>query len=178
MQKRWQFFIILAVLALTLYNILPTVFYYSKPLKKPIGETEALAAGKSILNRVNSLEEASCDWLGAYLKELGQPALSLKSTDGAQLELTFDTIQKANLVKKYLPRAANLVPFAPAKFSLQKAADPKTILLKREIPLRFEAQKPQNYFHYASKFQINGQPTDFYRQIVFDRAANLASAGS
>ena len=31
-QKRWQFYLIIAVLVLTLYNILPTIFFYSKPL--------------------------------------------------------------------------------------------------------------------------------------------------
>ena len=35
-QKKWQSFLILAVIALTLYNILPTLFYYCKPLKNPM----------------------------------------------------------------------------------------------------------------------------------------------
>ncbi len=35
-QKKWQFYLIIAVIVLTIYNILPTVFYYSKPLKSPI----------------------------------------------------------------------------------------------------------------------------------------------
>ena len=40
-QKRWQFYLILAVLVLTLYNILPTLFYYTKPLGAPIDQSRA-----------------------------------------------------------------------------------------------------------------------------------------
>ena len=40
-QKRWQYYLIVAVIFLTIYNILPTVFYYTKPLKSPIDEKKA-----------------------------------------------------------------------------------------------------------------------------------------
>ena len=40
-QKTWQRYFIAAIILLTLYNILPTVFFYSKPLKSPIDEPRA-----------------------------------------------------------------------------------------------------------------------------------------
>lgn len=40
-KKNWQLYLILVVIALTIYNILPTVFYYSKPLKSAITKERA-----------------------------------------------------------------------------------------------------------------------------------------
>ena len=53
-RKRWQTFLILAVVVLTVYNILPTIFYYAKPLKKPISQKEAEKVALNIVDRVNS----------------------------------------------------------------------------------------------------------------------------
>ena len=65
-QKRWQFVVILLVLFLTLYNILPTIIYYSKPLKSPIGEKEAVSIEQDIASRVNGLEPEAKDWLESF----------------------------------------------------------------------------------------------------------------
>ena len=51
-QKRWQFYLIVAVMALTLYNILPTVFYYTKPLGSPIVEGRAKEVAVGTMDRV------------------------------------------------------------------------------------------------------------------------------
>jgi SecD/SecF fusion protein len=58
MQKRTklQFWIITLVIILTIYNILPTVFYYSKPLKEPINAKQAGYVSKGISARVTELE--------------------------------------------------------------------------------------------------------------------------
>ena len=53
-QKRWQFFLILAVIILTLINILPTVFYYTKPLSQPIDAKRAENVAEAIVERVNN----------------------------------------------------------------------------------------------------------------------------
>ena len=56
-KKKFSFILIILILALTIYNILPTIFYYSKPLKKPISHKEALVTSKRIESRVNILEK-------------------------------------------------------------------------------------------------------------------------
>jgi len=58
-QKRWQLVLIVAVIVITFYNILPTIFYYTKPLKEPINAPKAEQVAQQIAQRVNSLEEDS-----------------------------------------------------------------------------------------------------------------------
>ncbi|MDB6081203.1 MAG: hypothetical protein JWO53_475, partial [Chlamydiia bacterium] len=65
-QKRWQFAIILIVFLLTLYNILPTIIYYSKPLKSPITEKRAEDIAKDVADRVNQLEPQAKEWIGSF----------------------------------------------------------------------------------------------------------------
>lgn len=49
-QKKWQVWLIIAVMTLTLYNILPTVFYYSKPLKNLLAKKRLWRLRKALLN--------------------------------------------------------------------------------------------------------------------------------
>ena len=65
-QKRWQLFVIVAVLLLTLYNILPTIIYYSKPLRDPIGLERAEVVSNQIAARVNQLEKNAEEWIASY----------------------------------------------------------------------------------------------------------------
>ncbi len=176
MQKRWQFFVILAVILLTVYNILPTVFYYYKPLKNPISQTEAQTIGKAILKRVNSLEDSNLEWLKSYIKLLNVKPKTIAFIDHAHIKLTFEKISEANFVKKYLPRAAALISFAPAQLTLEKNSDPKTIVIKREVPVHFDLDKSKNYFKFDAKFEANGVPTTLYKELVFDRVSILASS--
>ena len=41
-QKKWPLVLILSVVALTIYNILPTIFYYAQPLKSAVCEEEGM----------------------------------------------------------------------------------------------------------------------------------------
>ena len=61
LKKRWQFWSILIVLVLTVYNILPTLFYYSKPLKSIVNQKQAFDISKGIAKRVNNLQNDSID---------------------------------------------------------------------------------------------------------------------
>src|SRR3989304_1934525 len=69
-RKRWQLYLIVVVVLLTIYNILPTIFYYSKPLHEPIGEREGNRVALSIAKRVNSLEGDAIDWLRSFFRLL------------------------------------------------------------------------------------------------------------
>src|ERR1700678_1649683 len=78
-QKKWQFFLILAVLVLTIYNILPTLFYYSKPLKNPISEQQAEEIRSSIVQRVADLETDAKDWISSFSSTLGLKPQAIQS---------------------------------------------------------------------------------------------------
>ena len=76
--KRWQISLIVVVLLLTLYNILPTLFFYSKPLNEPIGAKQATQIAKTATSRVNSLEKQTENWVYSFAKLL---KVKVKSVD-------------------------------------------------------------------------------------------------
>jgi len=69
-RKRWQHLLILGVLFLTVYNILPTVFFYSKQLKNPVTKEDSTKISSEIMQRVNRLEDEATSWLGSFCKSL------------------------------------------------------------------------------------------------------------
>ncbi len=171
-QKKWQLALIVTVLALTLYNILPTVFYYTKPLSSPIDEQRAKGIAHSITNRVNSLETDSQEWLNAFCKQLGVKPLTLTfnpATPGFY-QLTFKTDADAELFAKFLPKAGNRIPFAPSKLQLSDI-EGKTVTVKREINVHLQTD---GLYQFAKKFDDKGQVTPEYRELVYDRVKELA----
>jgi SecD/SecF fusion protein len=178
-QKRWQFFLIVAVVVLTLYNILPTIFYYAKPLKEPVDQVRAQEVAASIAERTNSLEDYSKEWLASFSKLLGVKARSieLNSQDNRYYQLTFDTTREADLFKRFLPRAGEMVAFAPAQLSLHTGVgieDPKTVTVERRVGVHLKEEDLEKIFQYAPKFEANGQVSPLYQQLVYDRVLLLA----
>ena len=106
-QKRWHLYLILAVILLTVYNILPTIFYYAQPLRKSIGEKEGINVAKAIIERVNGLEEFTVSWLAAQSKNLGlKPVeIALDSEDPRLAKVTFRTEKDAHFFAETLNRA-------------------------------------------------------------------------
>lgn len=177
-QKRWHFYLILAVLLLTIYNILPTVFYYTKPLRKPIAEKEGIEVAQAIVERVNQLEDFTLSWLRAQSKNLGlKPTeITLDSEDPRLAHITFRSSKDATLFAQTLYRAGALIPFVPAQLN----ADPqsweggsKKVTVQRHIGIHFDPQKLTDYFHFVPKTQ-GGEVTEEYRTLINDRVVQLA----
>ena len=103
-QKRWQFTLITVVILLTIYNILPTVLFYTKPLKNPILEKQALTIAKTAVERVNSLEEQSKNWLQSFnqLLDIKASSIELNTKNPQLIHLNFPTEKQADTFKKYL----------------------------------------------------------------------------
>ena len=79
--KRWSLILIALVILLTIYNVLPTVLFYTKPLKKPIDEKRAYEVAHRAASRVNHLEIETVDWLKSFNKLLGIRARSIDIDD-------------------------------------------------------------------------------------------------
>lgn len=175
-QKRWQLYLILAVLAWTVINILPTVFYYSKPLKDPINEKRAEQVAMQIIDRVDSLEENSKEWLKAFGKVLKANPESIKLRDGDPgiFEVVFKSSEEAERFKHFLPQAGALIPFTPAQLGLFPATDvnEKTVLVSRQIGVHLDPNEASNLFHFIPK-ESNGKISDAYRQLIYERASHL-----
>lgn len=179
-QKRWQFYLIVAVMALTLYNILPTIFYYTKPLNSPIDEGRAKEVATQTMHRVNHLEDEAIDWVHSFahlLKVKPTKVSSLPENPGL-IEVTFPTAKEASKFKQFLPRAGAYIPFVPAQLELYKGNEnPETVLVERRIGVRFDpAADLTQLFHYAPKQDDQGKFSQGFQDIMIDRASNLALA--
>lgn len=178
--KRWQVYLIIALVVLTVYNILPTLFFYSNSLSKPISEKEALQTTASLTKRINSLEQQSIEWLYSYCKLLRvKPAsISIETQNPAHILIRFASQSDANYFAQHLPRSGELIPFAPAQlslYSLQSDSESGAIVtVQRKIPIHFDTAKNGEFFQFSQKFNAQEEPTPPYKNIVFDRLFEIA----
>ncbi|MBS0603703.1 MAG: protein translocase subunit SecD [Verrucomicrobia bacterium] len=179
-QKKWQRYLIIAVIALTIYNILPTVFFYSKPLKAPVDAKRSQAIAEQILDRVNELEPQSEEWISSFcsLLQVKPVSVAINQQLPQFVSVSFKNTDDANKFRQYLPRAGALVPFVPAQLTLYDPMDTanKTVLVQRRIPIHFDAKQLNNYTQFAEKFDAQHNPTPLYRALVEDRAMQVGVA--
>ncbi len=180
-QKRWnwQGLLIGAALALTVYNILPTLFYYARPLKHPVQQPQAEHIAKEIAKRVHSLEEESRLWLASFCDLLGLKPKELNSSSemGGLYQILFASEQDAALFRRYLPRAGALIGFPPAQLRLVPTIDgqnPARVAIQRSGSLSLAPSKVQELFEFSPKWDAEGNPTDLYRSLVLDRLLEVA----
>ncbi len=177
--KRWHVYLIAAVLILTLYNILPTLFFYSKPLKSTIDPKRADAIVVRMADRVNSLEQESKEWVESFAKliHVKPHSVQLDPNNPELLQVKFNELSQANLFRKLLPRAGSLIPFQPAQLAVYDQ-DPssKTVVLQRRIPIHLARKDLSSYFQYSTIKDREGNPTEFYRTLVHDRITVLGTA--
>jgi SecD/SecF fusion protein len=140
-QRKWHLALIVAVIGLTIYNIIPTLLFYTKPLKTPIGQAQAEQIAQEIAERTDQLQNDSIEWLKSYCNLLNIKPLSL-SREGQLFSLVFAKNEDATLLRKYLPRAGSLIPFFPAQLGIAPSSDnPKEVLVQRRIPLQLSTEK-------------------------------------
>ncbi|HSX12615.1 MAG TPA: protein translocase subunit SecD [Rhabdochlamydiaceae bacterium] len=178
-QKRWQRFLIFGVILLTVYNILPTVFYYTKSLKSPIDQTKAAAISQTITQRVDSLEEDTKQWLKSFCKLLGIKPVSIafSAQNPEFYSIAFSSAQDAAKFRTYLPRAGSLISFVPKQLSLYDSSTTgNNVIVQRKIPLHFSKESWKDYFQFAKKINEQGQPTFVYRTLIDDRSLQLGIA--
>ena len=181
-RKRWQMFIILAVVVLTFYNILPTIFYYSKPLKKPITKQEAQKVSLAIVNRVNELEKFTISWLKAQSKNLGlkPTSISIDSQDPRLARVKFRKAEEANFFSQILSRAGNLITFDPARLYPARMGgddvDNSTVIVERRIGVHLNPSQSDSYFHFVQKVTDKGAVSKEYQELIGERVISLAKS--
>jgi SecD/SecF fusion protein len=181
-QKRWQLYLILAVIALTLYIILPTVFFYSKPLHSPIDEKRAEKIAENIVTRWDNLEADTLDWLQAFSLHIGVNPISIQidTNDPQLIVVDFPTLEEANRFRQLLSQAGSMIPFVPKQLELYEGSrareDLKSVLVVRQVGMRMDKSDISQTFRYAPKFEDNGKINSFYRMVIEDRASLVAYA--
>ncbi len=180
-QKRWQLYLIISVLLITLYNVLPTVFFYSKPLKEPVGLEQSHQVAGQIVDRIDVLEPQSVEWLESFAKllQVHPNAITLRESDPRFIDVTFTNAADAQRFKAVLPEAGKRIPFLPAQLRLGKevASDQgTTIVVERRIGVHLDQTDIDQLFQFTTRFDAQGTPTPLYKALVIDRVAHLAAA--
>lgn len=175
--KRWQIALIITVLLLTLYNILPTIFYYIRPLDKTIDAKEASYIAREAKERVNRLEQESIDWVHSFasLLKIKVKSIEIDKALPQEILVTFPTEKEALIFKKYLPRAGFSIPFYPAKLSLAESAaneNTKTVAIQRQIPIHFNDD--MTGFSYTPLSLDNKEIAPLHLEVTKDRLSCLA----
>ena len=163
-QKKWPLVLILSVIALTIYNILPTIFYYAQPLKSAVCEEEGMKVAVSVAERLNSMEKDARDWLDSYcnLLRIKPASISLDRDNPQLIRVQFSKTDDANRLRSFLPRAGALIPFVPAQLSvLQDDASSKTVTVQRRIPFHFD----QSTIEQSFILLLNYWKMETYRQL-------------
>lgn len=169
--RKWQFLCILAVTLLTVYNIIPTLFFYSKALHSPVSKEQSVGIVNDIQNRVNHLEKETVDWLESYCKliDVAPSKIVLNPENPQWVSVQFSKAEHANRLRSLLPRAGALIPFAPAKLSVSAIdGNPNSVLVQRQIPCHLNPD--------AGLFSWNSKNSPEYKKIIIDRAAQIVHA--
>lgn len=178
-QKRWQLFLIIAVLVLTLYNILPTIFFYTKPLKETIDAPRAEQVAYQAVERVNQLGSDAKEWLASYSHLLGlkPTSIDLVTTNPGLIQVTFKSDKDAALFKRFLPQAGPLIPFIPAQLGLApegSLASANQVLVERNVAVELDPSQLDQIFQFTPKYTADHKIADFYRDIINDRVTQVA----
>ena len=182
-KKKWHLTLILAVAALTVYNTLPTVIFYTKPLKESVGEERANEISAQVADRINSLEDESVQWLTSFcdLLQVKPLKIALSKENPERINISFTDARDAQTLRTYLPRAGALISFTPAQLSLYgdpSQGEETVVTVKRTVPVHIEKDSLSANFQFSKKFDENGSPTALYRALTFDRVGQIALAAT
>ncbi len=177
--KKWRLPLIIIILALTFYNIFPTLFYYSKPLRSQVNEKMAKNIAHKSIDRILSLEGFSIKWIKSFCNLINVNPNSIKiNQDSLEMQVEFTKVEDARKFKKFLPKAGSLINFSPAQLSLskqEKEGEGKVVFLQRQIPSIEKNINKESLFSFGYKKDDKGLITDFFKEIVFDRTNEIAN---
>lgn len=179
--KRWHLILIVTVIFLTIYNVLPTIIYYSKPLSKPLDQKEAMHVASQALHRLDSLEKESHKWLASFTKNLGLKPKSIQTLEGNPqlIEVHFQTSKDAKKFKAFLPRAGALISFVPAQLSLAPQVNdrPNVVVVERKISFSSRNSSAEDWISFIPKKEADAWNPK-YQELIFDRFSQIAKAFS
>lgn len=176
-QKRWHSWLIAGVTLLTVYNILPTILFYSNPLSDKIDAKRAVGIQNTICDRINRLEKDSLLWVESFNNLIGVKAKSieLKEPFLDTIEITFLQSQDAKKFKQLFPKAGSSIPFFPAQLGLGlDSVDPLKVEILRKVKMHFDEKNRHEIFRFVDKYDEDQAFTQEYQNLVLDRAFQVA----
>lgn len=170
-RRRWQFGLILTVGLLTVFNILPTVFYYRQPLRDPIDAGRAVSVIHQIHDRVDQVKVEQKAWLESFLTLLGVDGEVVEhARDPRLFRVVASNKEGADAVRQYLPRAGALMPFVPAQLALSNinSGDVREVWVSRSLET---PQGAADQWMRFAPFADQGRVTPLAREVLLDRVA-------
>lgn len=155
--KRWHLGLILAVLGLTFYNVLPTVFYYCKPLSRSINCQDGKKIEQTIQSRIDHTHEAILDWVKAYCKQFGLKIAKI-STDANQsgtLILSFHNEEDTEAFKNGFYQASSSIDSVSRQLRLIPHAEEKTIVISKKLGLNSSIESMASFKTYFDEEKVN-----------------------
>lgn len=164
--RKWQFISILAVGILTVYNILPTLFFYSKPLADPVSKSQGQETIVAIEQRIDQMNQESVEWIHSYCKHLGICPKKV-SPNSRSIAVEFTKTSDAEKLRSHITRASAFISFSPARLILSLSQeDPKLVILNRQIPISLQGS--EGLFSWVNKEDPE------YRKMIIERASQIA----
>lgn len=179
-RKKWHYILICAVTLLTLFNVLPTVIYYAKPLDQPIGSSGAIAIAKSAVRRIERTCQASLDFVQSVAKLIGVKPLDMKGNlPQGGIELSFESDADAWKFAGALHRASSSHPFAPVRPVITDV-DKNKVFLRTAVRKKLAPEQIHRYFGFAPlKNAADEKWSSGMCQVANDRLVHLVrSIGS
>ena len=173
--KRWHFVVIFAVLAWTVYTILPSAIYYTKPLDRPIDSPQASVIESEIVSRLDALKADSIDWIYAFCNMIGVTPKNVHLDEKDPASIYFEVTSEADAasVRNFLPQAGYSIPFKPSQLFLGNI-DGKKVHVIRRLGVDITEKNKNDFFSFVQKKDASGKLSEPYFNLVKDRFVNLA----
>ncbi|MGR3973745.1 MAG: protein translocase subunit SecF [Candidatus Rhabdochlamydia sp.] len=174
--KRWHFYSIALVFILTLYHILPTVLFYTQPLKESVNEQQGDVIAAHIAHRVNQLEHETIDWITSFcsLIKINPLSIQIDPENPQLLLMKFHQTEEAMKFRYFLLQAQPYVPCSSLQLEVCGSdLDAKSLYLQRKIPLHFTPSNIYDHFTYGKVADDAKTISPLYQELTRDRIHTL-----
>jgi SecD/SecF fusion protein len=177
-RKKWKLSIVLGALALTLYHVLPTVFYYSHGVDSPIDARKASYVARSITGRLRHEAQFSDEWAKSFVKLLPASAkVTHEITSPNEICFKFKEIEQARIFAYQATLAGASYPFEPMRLGVKDVEltpDGAKVTLFRHAGQELSVGREGEFFGFCPKIE-DGQIAENFSQIMLDRLVHTAN---
>ena len=175
--KRWHLAVIAAVLGWTLYTILPSIIYYTKPLDQPVDAKQASTIESGIVTRLEDLKQDSIDWVYAFCKMVGvvPKKVVINQNDPGSIDLEVSSDADVGKIRTLFPQAGYSIPFKPMQLFLGNI-DGKKIQIIRRLGVDINTSNKDEFFSFIEKKDSSGKISKAYFDLAKERFVNVAYA--
>lgn len=176
-KQQWRLVVILLVLSFALYNVLPTVLYYTKPLSSPIDEKRAELIAKDVAERLEGNNQAILDRLKSFADQAGISfsKISIDEKDPSTIVCSISSKEDLAKVQSYLPYLGVASQDLSEQFFVVKAEDGEIVLVRHPI-VQMPQDKIHTFFTFIPLLDKAGKPTAEWVSLASNRFVTLAQA--